>query len=149
MTWGYNNGVGEVPQMGWNSWNTIGGNISEQVAMAIADGLVSSGLREAGYIYVCLDDGVMLANRSANGSLIADPAKFTNGSLKTLGDYLHARSLKLGVYSSGGTTTCMKRAGSYGHETQDASTWASWGVDYAKLDWCGSQEPARTWYPKM
>lgn len=63
MAWGYNNGVGEVPQMGWNSWNTIGGNISEHVAMAIADGLVSSGLREAGYIYVCLDDGVMLANR--------------------------------------------------------------------------------------
>ena len=87
------------------------------------------------------DDGVMLVNRSSSGDLIADPAKFTNGSLAALGDYLHARKLKLGVYSSGGTGTCMGRAGSYGHEAQDAATWARWGVDYAKLDWCNSKEP--------
>ena len=91
----------------------------------------------------------MLVNRSSSGELIADPAKFSNGSLASLGRYLHARKLKLGVYSSGGTGTCMKRAGSFGHETQDAATWARWGVDYAKLDWCNAQESARTWYPKM
>ena len=77
----YNNGEGATPQMGWNSWNTVGGAINEKTAMAIADGLVSSGLRDAGYIYVCLDDGVMMAKRSATGSLIADPVKFSNGSL--------------------------------------------------------------------
>lgn len=96
-----------------------------------------------------VDDGVMLGNRSSSGELIADPAKFTNGSLEALGDYLHERKLKLGVYSSGGTKTCMGRAGTFGHEAQDAATWARWGVDYAKLDWCNSKEPARTWYPKM
>jgi len=175
----YNNGLGATPQMGWNSWNSIGGNIDEAFAKSIGDGLVSSGLAAIGYVYVCLDDGVMLPNRSADGKLIADPSKFTNGSLATLAAYLHSKQLKLGVYSSGGTVTCMHRAGTHGHEKIDAETWAQWGVvrpatsavillllllpppsppsfanpsppqDYAKLDWCGNVEPAKTWYPKM
>jgi alpha-galactosidase len=121
-----------TPPMGWNSWNHFDTHVTEQDVKDAADALVSSGMRDAGYIYVNIDD-TWEGKRDANGVLAAN-SKFPD--MKALGDYIHARGLKFGIYSSPGTMTCARFAASYGHEQQDADLYASWGVDYLKYDLC-------------
>lgn len=123
------------PPMGWNTWNTFCWNINEELIHEMADRIVSDGYRDAGYDIVSLDDCWMLRDRDADGNLVADPQLFPSG-MKALGDYLHERGLKFGIYADGGTRTCAGRAGSYGHERQDARLFASWGVDLLKYDFC-------------
>jgi alpha-galactosidase len=121
-----------TPPMGWNSWNHFAEHVTEQNVKDAADALVSSGMRDAGYIYVNVDD-TWEGKRDANGVLAAN-SKFPD--MKALGEYIHARGLKFGIYSSPGTKTCARFAASYGHEQQDADLYASWGVDYLKYDLC-------------
>lgn len=121
-----------TPPMGWNSWNHFGTKVTEADVKAAADALVSSGLRDKGYIYVNIDD-TWEGKRDAKG-FIHPNSKFPD--MKGLADYLHARGLKLGIYSSPGPRTCAGYPGSYGHEAQDAETYAAWGVDYLKYDLC-------------
>ena len=127
--------LGLTPPMGWNSWNTFTWNINEQLIRETADALVETGLKEAGYEYVVVDDCWSLKQRDADGRLQADPEKFPNG-MKAVGDYLHSKGLKFGMYSCDGTHTCAGYPGSFEHEFQDAETFASWGVDYLKYDNC-------------
>lgn len=127
-------GLAETPQMGWSSWNKFQTNINETLIKDIADKMVSLGLVDAGYIYLNLDDG-WHGERDGQGFVHEDPDKFPSG-MKALADYLHAKGLKLGIYSDAGTNTCACYTGSLGHEYQDAFTYASWGVDYLKYDWC-------------
>ena len=123
--------------MGWNSWNTFACDVSEQLIREIADAMVSSGLKAAGYQYVNIDD-CWQVSRDAQGNIVADPARFPSG-IKALADYVHSKGLKLGLYTDAGRLTCQKRPGSFDHELQDAKTYASWGVDYVKVDWCYSE----------
>jgi alpha-galactosidase len=128
------NGLAKTPPMGWNSWNLFAEKINDQTVRTMADAMVSSGMRDAGYIYVNIDDtweGV----RDAQGNLQANH-KFPD--MKALADYVHSKGLKLGIYSSPGPRTCGSYPASYGHEVQDASTFASWGIDYLKYDWCSA-----------
>ncbi len=129
-------GLALTPPMGWNSWNHYGCNIDEALIRRTADALVASGLRDAGYVYVNLDD-CWHGERDAQGAIQPDPQRFPSG-LKALGDYLHARGLKFGIYSDAGATTCAGRPGSRGHEFADARQYAAWGVDYVKYDWCAT-----------
>src|SRR5256885_11105710 len=129
--------LAQTPPMGWNSWNKFACEVSEQLIGEIADAMVSSGLKEAGYQYVNIDD-CWQVSRDAQGNIVADPARFRSG-IKALADYVHGRGLKLGVYTDAGRLTCQKRPGSFDHELQDAKTYASWGVDYVKVDWCYSE----------
>jgi alpha-galactosidase len=123
------------PPMGWNAWNTFGDRADADLLRQVADALVTTGMRDAGYRYVNLDDGWALPER-VDGHLSPDPVKFPGG-FKPLSDYLHARGLKFGIYADRGTRTCVKGSpGSYGHETTDARDFASWGVDYVKYDNC-------------
>jgi len=138
-----------TPQMGWNSWNKFQGRVSEQVIREIADAMATNGMKAAGYRYVNIDDFWQAPQRDAQGNILPDPKRFPSG-IKALADYVHSKGLKLGVYSDAGTNTCGGRPGSLGHEVQDAQTYASWGVDYLKYDWCnvgGLQAPAA--YKKM
>lgn len=128
------NGLALTPPMGWNSWNKFGCRIDENAVRAVADAMVSSGMRDAGYQYVVIDD-CWQGKRDANGNITPDPEKFPSG-IKALSDYIHSRGLKFGIYSDAGTMTCGRRPGSQGHEYQDALTYALWGVDYLKYDWC-------------
>jgi alpha-galactosidase len=128
------NGLAKTPPMGWNSWNLFAEKIDDQTVRTMADAMVSSGMRDAGYIYVNIDDtweGV----RDAQGNLQANH-KFPD--MKALADYVHSKGLKLGIYSSPGPRTCGSYPASYGHEAQDANTFASWGIDYLKYDWCSA-----------
>ncbi|AXX31105.1 ricin-type beta-trefoil lectin domain protein [Actinosynnema pretiosum subsp. pretiosum] len=134
-----------TPPMGWNSWNTFGCNISESTIRDGADALVSSGMRDAGYQYVVVDDCWFDVQRLPDGSLRGDPTRFPSG-MKALGDYIHARGLKFGIYQVPTDRTCAQRGGAYpgstgsvGHEELDARTFASWGVDYLKYDWCSPE----------
>ena len=127
--------LARTPPMGWNSWNVFQGKIDEEKMRGIADALVTSGMRDAGYEYLVLDDGWMADRRDAAGNLVADPAKFPSG-MKALADYVHARGLKFGIYQDRGHSTCMKLPGSFQHEQGDMNTFAEWGVDYLKLDSC-------------
>src|SRR5262245_47743129 len=129
-------GLASTPPMGWNSWNTFGCAINEQVIRETADALVTSGMAAAGYVYVNIDDCWMDYGRDPEGNLRPDPLSFPNG-IAALADYVHARGLKLGIYSSAGTLTCAGRPGSIGYETRDAARFAEWGVDYLKYDNCG------------
>lgn len=136
------NGVGRVPPMGWNSWNTFGCNINETLIRQTADAIVSSGMRDAGYQYVVVDDCWFNPSRDSAGDLQGDPTRFPSG-MKALGDYLHARGLKFGLYQVPVDKTCAQYFGAYpgatgsqGHEAQDARQFAAWGVDYLKYDWC-------------
>jgi alpha-galactosidase len=131
------NGLARTPPMGWNTWNTFECNINETLVKQTTDLMVSSGMRDRGYTYVNLDDCWMTKNRDSAGKLVADPAKFPSG-LKALGDYIHARGMKFGIYESAGSETCQHYPGSLGHEQTDANSYASWGVDYLKYDNCGS-----------
>ena len=128
--------LGKTPQMGWSTWNKFQGNINEEIITGIADAMVSSGLRDAGYTYINLDD-CWHGQRDADGFIQADAKKFPHG-MKWLSDYLHQRGLKLGIYSDCGTATCAGMPGSLGHEYQDALQYARWGVDYLKEDWCNT-----------
>jgi alpha-galactosidase len=120
--------------MGWNSWNHFGCNVNEGLIREMADAMVSSGMRDAGYLYLNIDD-CWHGERDANGYIQPDPQRFPNG-MKTLADYVHARGLKLGIYSDAGSKTCAGRPGSKGYEQQDAERYAAWGIDYLKYDWC-------------
>ncbi len=128
-------GLAPTPPMGWNSWNTFGININEKLVKEMAEALISSGMQEAGYKYIVLDDGWETKTRDPNGNLIPDPNKFPSG-LKALGDYLHEKGFKFGIHNCAGTKTCASYPGGRGHEYQDARNYASWGVDYLKYDWC-------------
>ncbi|MES3023514.1 MAG: glycoside hydrolase family 27 protein [Pseudomonadota bacterium] len=126
-----------TPQMGWNSWNTFACNINERLIRETADAMVRLGMKDAGYEYVNIDD-CWHGKRDKNGVIHPDPERFPSG-IKALADYVHAKGLKLGIYSDVGATTCGGRPGSRGHEYQDAITYAGWGVDYVKYDWCDSK----------
>ena len=128
-------GLAPTPPMGWNSWNTFAGNISEQLIKGVAESLIADGMQKAGYTYIVIDDCWEAKARDSAGNLIADPAKFPGG-MKALGDYLHAKGFKFGIHNCAGTETCAGFPGGRGHEFQDARTYASWGVDYLKYDWC-------------
>jgi len=123
------------PPMGWNSWTCFGTDINENLIKEIVDAMVSKGLRDAGYEYIIIDDGWMDIKRDSRGNLKPCPSKFPSGMLE-LSKYIHDRKLKFGIYTSVGRFTCEGYPGSYGHEEQDAALFASWGVDYVKLDWC-------------
>lgn len=134
--------VASTPPMGWNSWNTFGCDIDEHKIRAAADALVSTGMREVGYRYVVVDDCWYEPGRDAYGTLQASRQRFPSG-MAALGDYLHARGLKFGLYMAPNAYTCAQYVHSYpgitgsgGHEAADARTFASWGVDYLKYDWC-------------
>jgi len=118
--------------MGWNSWNHFGSRIDDQIVRAQADAMVSSGMKAAGYTYIIIDD-TWAGTRDAQG-FIHPNAKFPD--MKALADYVHSKGLKLGIYSSPAAKTCAGYTGSLGHEDQDAQTYANWGIDYLKYDWC-------------
>jgi len=130
-------GLALTPQMGWNSWNNFGTDINEQMVREIADALISTGLKDAGYNYILLDDGWMAMERDAQGNLVPHPEKFPNG-IKIVADYVHSKGLKFGLYNCAGSKTCAGYPGSRGHEYQDALKYAEWGVDYLKYDWCST-----------
>ena len=120
--------------MGWNSWNLFAEKVDDQTVRTMADAMVSSGMKDAGYIYVNIDDtweGV----RDANG-VLGTNHKFPD--MKALADYVHSKGLKIGIYSSPGPRTCAGYPASYGHEEQDAKMFAAWGIDYLKYDWCSA-----------
>lgn len=125
-----------TPPMGWNSWNTFGNNINEDVVRETADALISSGLKECGYEYLVIDDCWSIKDRrDGNGDLIPDPEKFPSG-IQALADYVHSRGFKIGIYSDAAQKTCAGYPGSLGFEDQDAQLWASWGIDFLKYDYC-------------
>lgn len=126
-----------TPPMGWNSWNTFATDINEELIKETADAIVESGLLDAGYEYLVLDDGWMAMKRDENGRLYGDPERFPNG-MKALGDYIHSKGLKFGIYSCAGAETCGGYPASRGNEYIDARTFADWGVDYLKYDWCNT-----------
>ncbi len=128
------NGLALTPPMGWNSWNKFAGRIDDKTVREIADAMVTSGMRDAGYVYVNIDD-TWEGERAADGALQTN-SKFPD--MKGLADYVHAKGLKLGIYSGPGYKTCAGFEGSYLHEEQDARTWAMWGIDYLKYDWCSA-----------
>ena len=128
------NGLALIPPMGWNSWNKFGCNVSEDLIKSMADSMVASGMKEAGYQYIVIDD-CWQVSRDENGNIVPDGQRFPSG-MKALGDYIHSKGLKFGIYSDAGEKTCAGRPGSMGHEYQDALMYASWGVDYLKYDWC-------------
>jgi alpha-galactosidase len=131
------NGLAKTPPMGWNSWNKFGcKGLNEKVVRETADTMVSSGMKDAGYQFVILDD-CWQTGRDASGNIVADAERFPSG-IKALADYVHSKGLKFGIYTDAGTMTCAKRLGSIGHEYQDAKQYATWGVDYLKEDWCNT-----------
>jgi alpha-galactosidase len=140
------NGLARTPPMGWNAFYSLGCRVDEQVVRETADALRATGMADAGYRYVILDDCWMAHGRGADGSLRAQRERFPHG-IAALADYVHERGLKLGVYIDAGTHTCAYYAGSRGHLTQDVRTVADWGVDYLKVDWCfTSGQSARRTY---
>ncbi|HJP94914.1 MAG TPA: alpha-galactosidase [Pyrinomonadaceae bacterium] len=132
----HDNGLAKTPPMGWNSWNKFGCNVSEKLIKEMADAMVTSGMRDAGYVYLVIDDCWQI-ERDAQGNILPDPQRFPSG-MKALADYVHSKGLKFGLYSDAGTLTCQKRPGSRGYEFQDARQYAAWGVDYLKYDWCST-----------
>jgi alpha-galactosidase len=124
--------------MGWNSWNKFAGNINEDLIRQTADAMATNGMKDAGYQYVNIDD-CWHGQRDAQGFIQPDPQRFPSG-IKALADYVHSKGLKLGIYSDCGAKTCAGRPGSRGHEYQDALTYAQWGVDYLKYDWCNADD---------
>jgi len=133
--------VGQTtPPMGWNSWNYFGliknKPPSDTIIRAQAEAMVRSGMKAVGYTYVNIDDEWQ-GGRDSEGNIRPDPINFPHG-MAALADYVHSLGLKIGIYSSPGKLSCAKRVGSYGHEQQDANTFASWGIDYLKYDWCSA-----------
>jgi alpha-galactosidase len=144
------NGLARTPPMGWNSWNLFAGRIDDKTVREVADAMISSGMKKAGYVYINIDD-TWEAGRDAAGNITTN-TKFPD--MKALADYVHSKGLKIGLYSSPGPNTCAGYEGTYGHEEQDAKTWAAWGFDYIKYDWCGAariykDEDMQAVYQKM
>ncbi|MER0444180.1 NPCBM/NEW2 domain-containing protein [Streptomyces sp. Edi4] len=135
------NGLARTPQMGFNNWNSTHcrAEFNESMVEGIADAFVAKGLKDVGYTYVNIDDCWALPERDAAGNLVPDPVRFPHG-IKAVANYVHAKGLKFGLYSSAGTKTCDAQGfpGGLGHERQDAELWASWGVDYLKYDNCNN-----------
>lgn len=127
--------LAQLPPMGWNSWNTFGWQINEQLIFEMADLMASQGYREAGYEYLVIDDCWSLRERGKDGRIVPDPEKFPHG-MKAVADYVHSKGLKFGMYSCAGVRTCAGYPGSYDHEFVDAQTFADWGVDFLKYDFC-------------
>jgi alpha-galactosidase len=137
-----------TPPVGWNSWNKFGCNVSEAMIREMADAMVSSGMKDAGYQYVVIDD-CWQVERDKQGNIIADAARFPSG-MAALAEYVHGKGLKFGIYSDSGSKTCAGRPGSRGHEFQDARQYAAWHVDYLKYDWCNtSTQDAPSTYALM
>lgn len=132
------NGLAKTPPMGWNSWNKFQTHIDDATVRGVADAIDSSGMKDAGYQYVIIDDGWQ-GTRDADGNLSPNP---NYPDMKALADYVHSKGLKIGIYSSPGPRTCGGFEGSYGHEEQDAKLYAAWGMDYLKYDWCSA---SRIW----
>jgi alpha-galactosidase len=129
------NGLARTPPMGWNSWNKFAGKVDDAAVRSMADAMVSSGMSKMGYLYINIDD-TWQGERDAAGNIIPN-RKFPD--MKALADYVHAKGLKIGIYSSPGPKTCAGYNGSFGHEVQDANTFASWGIDYIKYDLCSAR----------
>jgi len=128
----YSSQVAKTPPMGWNSWNYFFGKVTDKDIRDSADQIVTTGMKDAGYIYVNIDD-TWEGQRDADGNIQSN-SKFPD--MKALADYVHSKGLKIGIYSSPGPKTCAGFEGTLGHEEQDAKTWASWGIDYVKYDLC-------------
>jgi len=140
--------LAKTPPMGWNSWNKFGCNVSEVMIMGIADAMVSSGMKDAGYQYIVIDD-CWQVSRDETGEIVVDKDRFPHG-MKYVADYVHSKGLKFGIYSCAGSRTCAGRPGGLGHEYQDARTYAAYGVDYLKYDWCNSStQEAKSSYANM
>lgn len=137
--WAQQEKLAQTPPMGWNDWYQYKCKVSDAVIRAQADALVSTGLKAAGYTYVNIDD-CWEGERDKQGN-IQPNSNFPD--MKVLGDYIHSKGLKFGIYTSPGPKTCADYEGSYGHEEQDAKTYASWGVDFLKYDWCSAQDVYR------
>jgi alpha-galactosidase len=137
-----------TPPMGWNSWNKFGCDVSEKLVRETADAMAANGMKDAGYQYVVIDD-CWQVKRDEKGRIVPDAERFSSG-MKALADYVHGKGLKFGLYSDAGTGTCQKRPGSKDHEELDAKTYAEWGVDYLKYDWCNAEgQDTRDSYAKM
>lgn len=130
-------GLALTPPMGWNSWNKFSCDVTESLIRETADAMVASGLKDAGYEYIVIDD-CWHGERDSLGFIQPDPVRFPSG-IKALADYIHSKGLKFGIYSDAGWQTCGGRPGSRGREYQDAQRYASWGVDYLKYDWCNTE----------
>jgi len=128
--------LASTPPMGWNSWNKFAEKVDDKTVREMADTIVSTGMKDAGYIYVNIDD-TWEGERDAQGNIQSNK-KFPD--MKALADYVHSKGLKIGIYSSPGPKTCAGYEGSYQHEQQDANTWAAWGIDYVKYDWCSADK---------
>lgn len=131
----YNN-LAKTPPMGWNSWNKFANKVTDKLIRETADAMVRNGMNDAGYIYINIDD-TWEAGRDAQGNIQTN-SKFPD--MKALADYVHSKGLKLGIYSSPGPKTCGGYEGSFQHEEQDARSYANWGVDYLKYDWCSATQ---------
>ena len=145
------NGLAKTPPMGWSSWNKFGCRVSDSMIRQMADALVATSMRDAGYIHINIDD-CWQGERDQKGNIQSDPKRFPD--MKALADYVHSKGLKIGIYSSPGPRTCAGYEGSYGHEEQDARTYAAWGFDYLKYDWCSAgklytREQMRPVFQKM
>jgi len=130
--------LAQTPPMGWNSWNMFGAGVSAAIIRQTADAFVASGLQDAGYKYIVIDDH-WHGGRDGNGRLFPDPQKFPEG-MKALADYVHAQGLKFGIYSDAGPQTCGGRPASQDFEEIDAQTFAEWEIDYLKYDWCRAED---------
>jgi alpha-galactosidase len=130
------NGLALTPPMGWNTWNKFACNVSEDLVKGAADAMVSSGMKDAGYQYIVIDD-CWQEKRDDKGNIVPYADRFPNG-MKAVADYVHSKGLKFGIYSDAGRKTCGGKPGGLGHEYQDAISYASWGVDYLKYDWCNT-----------
>jgi len=127
--------LGNLPPMGWNSWNTFTWDINDELVRGVADKFISAGYKDVGYEYVVIDDCWHMKQRDSKGRMVPDPKKFPDG-IKPLADYIHSKGLKFGIYSCAGTHTCAGHPGSFEHEFADAAQFAEWGVDYLKYDYC-------------
>lgn len=127
--------LAQTPPMGWNTWNTFGPDISDRLIRETADFLAQSEYKKAGYEYIVIDDCWAKRERNAQGLMEADPEKFPEG-IKAVADYVHSKGLKFGIYSCAGVRTCAGYPGSFDHEYDDARTFAQWGVDFLKYDFC-------------
>lgn len=147
------NELARTPPMGWNSWYPMGTKVDDKGIRATIDAVVANGLKQAGYIYVNIDDGWSrrdsrdaqgnpVSGRDEHGNLVPDPQRFPNG-MRALADYAHSKGLKLGIYSNAGARTCSGYPGSQGREQQDANLFAAWGIDYVKHDWCNVSPTAK------
>jgi alpha-galactosidase len=122
--------------MGFNTWNKFGCNVSDELVRSMADAMVKSGMKDAGYEYIVIDD-CWQVSRDEKGNIVADAKRFPAG-IKAVADYVHSLGLKFGIYSDAGLKTCEGRPGGLGHEFQDGLRYAAWGVDYLKYDWCNT-----------